>query len=74
MSIDTIEQLMYLTIQQTKSEGFNEVGISYGVADRSEADTDYGWISLADQRMYEMKNNKKCNELTITDHLPFEVS
>ncbi|MBD5771314.1 tetratricopeptide repeat-containing diguanylate cyclase [Marinomonas colpomeniae] len=59
--IDTIEQWMHNAIQQTKNEGFSKIGASYGIAKRSEISTDYDWISVADQRMYEMKKSNKSN-------------
>lgn len=59
VSIDTIKQWMQSAVQQTKNEGFSEIGVSYGIATRSEVSTDYDWMFLADQRMYEMKNQTK---------------
>jgi diguanylate cyclase (GGDEF)-like protein len=59
IQLDTIQEWMDRAVQQIKSEGFSEVGVSYGIATRSEAETDYDWISLADRRMYEMKSFNK---------------
>lgn len=58
-SNDTINLLMNTATKQTQKAGFRSVDASYGIALRNEASTDYEWISLADQRMYLMKDSNK---------------
>lgn len=57
--ISKIETYMNRAVQQLQKNGFTEADASYGIATRDEANTDYDWISLADQRMYKMKQSRK---------------
>ncbi|GAB3483487.1 sensor domain-containing diguanylate cyclase [Marinomonas epiphytica] len=59
ISIQVIEQWILDAVLKTQQSGFEHSSISYGVSSREEAKTDQEFISLADQRMYEMKSNHK---------------
>ncbi|TYL47989.1 GGDEF domain-containing protein [Marinomonas sp. IMCC 4694] len=59
ISTAQIDEWMKKTVVQTQRAGFPSIDASYGIAKRSEATKDHDWISLADQRMYAMKEMNK---------------
>ncbi|WOD07110.1 tetratricopeptide repeat-containing diguanylate cyclase [Marinomonas sp. GJ51-6] len=58
-SVRKIEDGISRAILQLQKNGFTEADASYGIATRDEVKTDFDWISLADQRMYQMKQSRK---------------
>ncbi|MFT2098774.1 diguanylate cyclase domain-containing protein [Marinomonas sp. 2405UD66-6] len=58
-SVRKVEDCITCAILQLQKDGFTEADASYGIATREEVKTDFDWISLADQRMYQMKQSRK---------------
>ncbi|NLQ16871.1 diguanylate cyclase [Marinomonas sp. M1K-6] len=59
MPVSMVDQWMQDAVKQTQQAGFTKIDASYGMATRNEITTDHDWISLADQRMYTMKETNR---------------